>query len=59
MGIVKNWMTLKRWIEKEGFPPGKKLAAKHQSLPADEVTEWLATRPVGNRGRVMVARKRK
>jgi len=33
MGIVKNWMTLKRWIEKEGFPPGKKLAAKHQSLP--------------------------
>jgi predicted DNA-binding transcriptional regulator AlpA len=50
MGIVKNWMTLKRWIEKEGFPPGKKLAANTRVFPADEVTEWLATRPVGNKG---------
>ena len=24
-GIVGNWMTLRRWIEREGFPPGVKL----------------------------------
>ena len=24
-GIVANWMTLRRWIEREGFPAGRKL----------------------------------
>ena len=24
---VNNWPTLKRWIAKEGFPPGRYLAA--------------------------------
>jgi hypothetical protein len=49
-GIVKNWMTLKRWIEKEGFPPGIKLAANTRAFPEDEVNEWLASRPVCNGG---------
>jgi predicted DNA-binding transcriptional regulator AlpA len=48
-GIVKNWMTLKRWIEKEGFPPGIKLAANTRAFPEDDVMQWLATRPAGNK----------
>jgi hypothetical protein len=25
MGVVSNWPTLLRWIEKENFPPGRRL----------------------------------
>ena len=45
MGIVSNWMTLKRWIEKENFPPGIKLGANTTAFPKDQVMQWVATRP--------------
>ena len=44
-GIVQNWVTLRRWIEHEGFPPGKKLAANTRAWTEQSVEEWLATRP--------------
>ena len=44
-GIVKNWMTLRRWIETEGFPRGIKLGPNTRAFPEDEVMQWLATRP--------------
>ena len=40
-GIVRNWPTLKRWIEKEKFPPGIKLATNSRAWPEDEIEKWL------------------
>ena len=47
-GIVKNWPTLLRWIQKEGFPAGIKLAANTTAWPEDEIEAWLATRKPAN-----------
>ena len=44
-GIVSNWVTLRNWIEREGFPPGVKLGPNTRAWPADEVDQWLASRP--------------
>jgi hypothetical protein len=43
-GIVGNWITLKRWIEREGFPPGVKLGPNTRAWAEDEIEQWLATR---------------
>ncbi len=45
-GIVSNWVTLRNWVEKEGFPPGVKLGPNTRAWPADEIEAWLARRPV-------------
>jgi len=34
IGVVGNWVTLKRWIEKEGFPPGIKMGNTEAKLVA-------------------------
>ena len=44
-GIVKNWVTLGRWIEKEGFPPGILLGPNTRVWPEDQVEAWIAGRP--------------
>jgi predicted DNA-binding transcriptional regulator AlpA len=44
-GIVKNWMTLRRWIEREGFPPGVKLGPNSRAWWEQDVMAWLASRP--------------
>ena len=44
-GIVGNWMTLKRWIEKENFPSGVKLGPNSRAWTETEVNKWLAGRP--------------
>ena len=43
-GIVSNWMTLRRWIEREGFPPGVKLGPNTRAWPEFDIDEWLAGR---------------
>jgi hypothetical protein len=43
-GVVTNWVTLRRWIEREGFPPGIKLASNTRAWTEDSVEEWLASR---------------
>jgi predicted DNA-binding transcriptional regulator AlpA len=45
LGICRNWTTLQRWIEKEGFPRGIKLAANTRVWPKREIAQWLASRP--------------
>jgi predicted DNA-binding transcriptional regulator AlpA len=45
MGVVGNWQTLKRWIEKEGFPPGIKIG-NTRLWPESEVKAWLAAHRV-------------
>jgi predicted DNA-binding transcriptional regulator AlpA len=46
--IVKNWPTLKRWVEREGFPPGKMIGPNTRAWTEEEVNEWLASRPDAN-----------
>ena len=43
-GIVGNWVTLRKRIEREGFPPGIKLGPNTRAWDEDEVKAWLATR---------------
>ena len=42
--IVMNRMTLKRWIDGQGFPPGFMLGPNSRAWPENEVDAWLAAR---------------
>ena len=42
---VKNWVTLNRWIEKEGAPAGFYLGSNTRAWFQDEWDNWLANRP--------------
>jgi hypothetical protein len=44
-GIVQNWPTLRRWIEFEGFPPGRKLGPNTRAWTDEEIANWIAERP--------------
>jgi hypothetical protein len=44
--ICNNWMTLKRWIAKEGFPAGVKLGPNTRAWTEAEIEAWLAGRRV-------------
>jgi predicted DNA-binding transcriptional regulator AlpA len=48
-GIVRNWPTLSRWIERDGFPPGRKLSANTRAWSEEEVEAWLNSRPTAGR----------
>ena len=47
-GIVANWVTLRNWIAREGFPPGRKLGPNTRAWTEDEVAAWLNSRPAAN-----------
>lgn len=44
--IARNWTTLGRLIEDEGFPPGKMLGRNTRVWTLESVTDWLAARPI-------------
>lgn len=44
-GVVSNWVTLRRWIEREGFPPGLLLGPNSRAWNEAEISAWLASRP--------------
>jgi predicted DNA-binding transcriptional regulator AlpA len=44
MGVVANRVTLGRWIESNGFPPGVLLGPNSRAWPEEEVLAWLASR---------------
>jgi predicted DNA-binding transcriptional regulator AlpA len=44
-GIVYNWPTLLRLIDREGFPVGIWLGSNTRAWRLDEVEAWLANRP--------------
>jgi predicted DNA-binding transcriptional regulator AlpA len=43
--IVNNRMTLSRWINVLGFPPGTKLGPNTRVWTESEIAAWLASRP--------------
>jgi len=43
-GIVQNWMTLRRWIQDQGFPPGILLCPNTRAWAEAEIDAWLETR---------------
>ena len=47
-GIVGNHVTLKRWIEREGFPPGRMLGPNTRVWREDDIDAWLDLRPTDN-----------
>ena len=48
MKIVNNHVTLKRWIEREGFPPGRMLGPNTRVWRESEIEAWLDSRPTDN-----------
>jgi Prophage CP4-57 regulatory protein (AlpA) len=47
-GIVNNHVTLQRWIEREGFPPGMMLGPNTRVWRESEIEQWLTSRPTEN-----------
>jgi predicted DNA-binding transcriptional regulator AlpA len=45
-GIARNWPTLTRLIEEEGFPRGVMLSPNIRAWRLDEIRVWLETRPI-------------
>jgi len=45
IGLVTNWVTLRRWIEKEGFPPGVLLGPNTRGWPEEQIEAWISGRP--------------
>jgi len=43
-GIVTNWVTLRNWIEKEGFPPGRLAGPNTRLWNEPDVAAWLESR---------------
>jgi predicted DNA-binding transcriptional regulator AlpA len=43
--IVTNHVTLKRWIEREDFPPGRMLGPNTRVWCESEIDAWLESRP--------------
>jgi predicted DNA-binding transcriptional regulator AlpA len=50
-GLISNWPTLLRWIEDEGFPPGRYLAPNTRAWTTTEIEAWLASRPLAQKPR--------
>jgi hypothetical protein len=42
---ITNWVTLKRRVERDNFPPGRYLGENTRVWDLDEVTRWWDNRP--------------
>lgn len=45
-GIVGNWPTVRRLVERQGFPPGIRLGAQARAWPEAEIEAWLESRRI-------------
>lgn len=43
--IIRNWVTLRNWIDHEGFPPGRMAGPNTRIWDEPEVAAWLQSRP--------------
>jgi hypothetical protein len=44
-GIVANWSTLRRMIDRDNFPAGIRLGPNRRAFYLHEVEAWVASRP--------------
>ncbi len=44
LGVISNWVTLRRWELKLGFPRRIKLGMSAVAWPADAVDAWILSR---------------
>jgi len=56
-GIVRNRMTLKRRIEKDGFPAGRMTGPNERTWNEAEINDWYRTRPTEGPGLRGAAKK--
>jgi hypothetical protein len=47
--IVRNWPTLLRLIDTQGFPVGVMIGANVRAWPLADVEAWLAARPTARK----------
>jgi predicted DNA-binding transcriptional regulator AlpA len=45
LGVVRNYPTLKRLIENQGFPQGRWLGRNQHVWTVAEIEAWVAARP--------------
>jgi predicted DNA-binding transcriptional regulator AlpA len=48
-GLVRNWPTLLRLIDNNGFPPGFLLGRNTRVWVLDDVQAWIAARPIARK----------
>jgi predicted DNA-binding transcriptional regulator AlpA len=48
-GYVRNWPTLLRLIDDDGFPPGFLLGRNTRVWVLDDVQAWIAARPIARK----------
>jgi hypothetical protein len=44
--IVRNWTTLLRLIDQQGFPPGVRIGAQARGWEESEINAWLESRRI-------------
>jgi hypothetical protein len=44
-GIITSWPVLKQRVDRDGFPPGKKVGPNTRIWEDTEVYEWVDSRP--------------
>jgi Prophage CP4-57 regulatory protein (AlpA) len=47
-GVVKNWTTLARLVNEQGFPAGVRLGAQTRAWDEAEVAAWLEARRIAS-----------
>ena len=55
-GIAHNRTTLRRLVDKEGFPPGMMVGANTRIWRVDDIESWLATRSTARKATPPTAR---
>jgi predicted DNA-binding transcriptional regulator AlpA len=45
-GLVNNWVTLSRWVQEQGFPPGRLLGPNTRVWTEAEIEAWVVSRPI-------------
>jgi predicted DNA-binding transcriptional regulator AlpA len=48
-GVVNSRMTLKRLIDRQGFPTGRLITPNSRAWEEEDVDAWITARPTGRK----------